>query len=291
MTAFLISTPQTGVDSIAVTYALLGPVFAVFRPVAALISGNFGGVLVVLLGESKQEQCRRRGRPAPLHRSRAAAQPGRGPPCSAPWATAWSPLPATSAGALLPGRPHRRPPWASWRLRRIGACNLGGGIGSILLLMAAGVPGLRLRHRLGAHRRLVSSTSAPRPAPPWPSSSPARPPTPPPSPPSRKCSAAAAHFVYLLSVAVSAVGFAAAAGPTLRLPRLDAAPQLGCSRSCPSSRPSGSRPSGPSPCWPCWPSPTSRCVGGRSLAPQHKLAEECHHHEEPHHDNHCCHEA
>ena len=34
-TSFLLSTPQTGVDSIAVTYALLGPVFAVFRPVAA----------------------------------------------------------------------------------------------------------------------------------------------------------------------------------------------------------------------------------------------------------------
>jgi len=42
-TAFLISTPQTGVDSILVTFALLGPVFAVFRPVAAFISGLLGG--------------------------------------------------------------------------------------------------------------------------------------------------------------------------------------------------------------------------------------------------------
>jgi uncharacterized membrane protein YraQ (UPF0718 family)/copper chaperone CopZ len=45
-TAFLISTPQTGVDSIAVTGALLGPVFAVFRPVAALLTGVLGGGLV-----------------------------------------------------------------------------------------------------------------------------------------------------------------------------------------------------------------------------------------------------
>lgn len=45
-TAFLLSTPQTGVDSIAVTYALLGPVFAVFRPLVALVTGIVGGFLV-----------------------------------------------------------------------------------------------------------------------------------------------------------------------------------------------------------------------------------------------------
>jgi uncharacterized membrane protein YraQ (UPF0718 family)/copper chaperone CopZ len=45
-TAFLLSTPQTGVDSIAVTYGLLGPFLAVVRPVAALVTGLFGGGLV-----------------------------------------------------------------------------------------------------------------------------------------------------------------------------------------------------------------------------------------------------
>jgi len=44
--AFLLSTPQTGVDSIFVTYSLLGPVLAVFRPVAALITGLVGGALI-----------------------------------------------------------------------------------------------------------------------------------------------------------------------------------------------------------------------------------------------------
>ena len=44
-TAFLLSTPQTGVDSILVTYSLLGPVFAVFRPLAALFTGLIGGAL------------------------------------------------------------------------------------------------------------------------------------------------------------------------------------------------------------------------------------------------------
>ena len=45
-TAFLISTPQTGVDSILVTFSLLGPVFAIYRPVAALLNGILGGAIV-----------------------------------------------------------------------------------------------------------------------------------------------------------------------------------------------------------------------------------------------------
>lgn len=49
-TSFLLSTPQTGVDSVAVTYALLGPVFAIFRPIAALLTGFIGGGLVQLFG-------------------------------------------------------------------------------------------------------------------------------------------------------------------------------------------------------------------------------------------------
>jgi uncharacterized protein len=44
--AFLISTPQTGVDSIAVTYGMLGPVFAIFRPLAAFVSGLVGGWII-----------------------------------------------------------------------------------------------------------------------------------------------------------------------------------------------------------------------------------------------------
>ncbi len=44
--SFLLSTPQTGVDSILVTFSLLGPLFAVFRPVAAFITGVVGGALV-----------------------------------------------------------------------------------------------------------------------------------------------------------------------------------------------------------------------------------------------------
>ncbi len=42
--SFLVSTPTTGVDSILATYSLLGPLFAVFRPLAAFISGISIGI-------------------------------------------------------------------------------------------------------------------------------------------------------------------------------------------------------------------------------------------------------
>jgi uncharacterized protein len=48
-TAFLLSTPQTGVDSIMITYTLLGPLFAIFRPVIALLTGLLGGTMVQAL--------------------------------------------------------------------------------------------------------------------------------------------------------------------------------------------------------------------------------------------------
>lgn len=44
-TAFLISTPESGVDSIAVTYALLDPIMTVIRPVAAFITAITAGLL------------------------------------------------------------------------------------------------------------------------------------------------------------------------------------------------------------------------------------------------------
>lgn len=49
--AFLISTPQTGVDSIMVTLSMLGPVFAIIRPIAALLTGMAGGILTMFFGD------------------------------------------------------------------------------------------------------------------------------------------------------------------------------------------------------------------------------------------------
>lgn len=44
--SFLVATPETGIDSVSVSYALLGPVFAVYRPIAAIMSAIITGLLV-----------------------------------------------------------------------------------------------------------------------------------------------------------------------------------------------------------------------------------------------------
>ncbi|MDD5644743.1 MAG: permease [bacterium] len=43
--AFLVSAPTTGIDSIMATFSLMGPLFAVFRPLAAFLSGVVVGLI------------------------------------------------------------------------------------------------------------------------------------------------------------------------------------------------------------------------------------------------------
>lgn len=47
--AFLISTPESGVDSISITYALLDPLTTIARPVSAFISAMAAGISINLL--------------------------------------------------------------------------------------------------------------------------------------------------------------------------------------------------------------------------------------------------
>jgi HflK protein len=49
--SFLISTPETDVDAIALTYGLMGPIFAVFRAVAGVVTAFVAGVTTNLFGE------------------------------------------------------------------------------------------------------------------------------------------------------------------------------------------------------------------------------------------------
>jgi uncharacterized membrane protein YraQ (UPF0718 family)/copper chaperone CopZ len=53
--SFLISTPQTGVDSIFVTYSLLGLPFAIIRPIVAFVTGLFGGLITKKIDSSSAE--------------------------------------------------------------------------------------------------------------------------------------------------------------------------------------------------------------------------------------------
>lgn len=137
-TAFLLSTPQTGVDSIAVTYALLGPVFAIFRPIVALITGFVGGGLVQLLDDSD---------------GRTAADEPQPPGCTDACCTdrhennarlrlfryGFGTLPRDIGLALLVGVLIAGAMAALVPPDRLNAY-IGGGVLSILILMAAGVP-------------------------------------------------------------------------------------------------------------------------------------------------------
>jgi len=76
-TAFLLSTPQTGVDSILVTWTMLGPFFALFRPLAALVTGLAGGGAVQVLAPDEHHMVADRSvpdtRPTGLGRRLTAA--------------------------------------------------------------------------------------------------------------------------------------------------------------------------------------------------------------------------
>ena len=50
--SFLISTPQTGVDSILLTLNQMGPQFAIIRPIVALITGVIGGMFGDLISDN-----------------------------------------------------------------------------------------------------------------------------------------------------------------------------------------------------------------------------------------------
>ncbi len=54
-TAFLIATPQTGVDSIFATYSLMGLPFAIMRPLAALVTSLLGGALGNIADKKEEE--------------------------------------------------------------------------------------------------------------------------------------------------------------------------------------------------------------------------------------------
>jgi len=47
--SFLISTPETGVDSIALTYGLLGPAMAILRPLVAVLTAIVAGLISVVM--------------------------------------------------------------------------------------------------------------------------------------------------------------------------------------------------------------------------------------------------
>ena len=56
VTSFLISTPESGVDSISITYALLDPIMTVARPVAAFFTAAAAGVAENIFDSGKNSE-------------------------------------------------------------------------------------------------------------------------------------------------------------------------------------------------------------------------------------------
>jgi hypothetical protein len=53
--SFLVATPETGVDSVSVSYALLGPILAIYRPITAICSAIITGMIVQTIRRSKPQ--------------------------------------------------------------------------------------------------------------------------------------------------------------------------------------------------------------------------------------------
>lgn len=72
-TAFLISTPQTGIDSIIATYSILGLPFAIIRPIAAILTALLGGILGITFADEKEKNYN-----TEQHESNTVEEPKRG---------------------------------------------------------------------------------------------------------------------------------------------------------------------------------------------------------------------
>jgi uncharacterized membrane protein YraQ (UPF0718 family) len=55
-TAFLIATPETGVDSVGITYALMDPLMTILRPISAVLTAIISGCLVNNLNLPPEEK-------------------------------------------------------------------------------------------------------------------------------------------------------------------------------------------------------------------------------------------
>jgi copper chaperone CopZ len=126
------------VDSIAVTFALLGPVFAVFRPVAAFVTGIIGGALVQLSDQADEEKSPEQTRSAPCD-SECCAEAAPGGALLRALHHGFVTIPrdiglAMLVGILIAGAIGALVPQDSL------AAYIGGGVLSILLLMAVGLP-------------------------------------------------------------------------------------------------------------------------------------------------------
>ena len=150
-TSFLIATPETGVDSVALSWVLLGPLLALFRPVAAVVSAIAAGLLVGrtenaaspaipvaagLAAEAPAASCQAGGCCAPATAPETTASPWRRFAGGMRYAfsdllddlSLWLAVGIAAAGAVVTWVPHDL--LAAW----------GSGLPAMLLIMVVSVP-------------------------------------------------------------------------------------------------------------------------------------------------------
>ncbi len=131
--AFLIATPQDGVDSVLVTLSLLGWPFALFRTAVALVSGVVGGIVTDLVAGRKDE--------APETIPAAGSQPRveGGSKVGAALRYGFGVLPRDIGKAMLAGLVAAALITALVPEDFFGPA-LGGGVLAMLVMMAVGIP-------------------------------------------------------------------------------------------------------------------------------------------------------
>ncbi len=136
--AFLISTPESGIDSISMTWALLDPIMTVARPISAFISATVAGLLENLISFPTTAAPKPQGMSLPMAAPAPAPQ-GLADKLKAgvhymvndlwPDIAGWFFIGILAGGvitALVPDQVF--PTW------------LGGGLSSMLLMLAVGIP-------------------------------------------------------------------------------------------------------------------------------------------------------
>ena len=145
--AFLVATPETGIDSISVTYGLLDPIMAIFRPIASVLSAIVTGMGVNFLVRSGKDDDPRAGLDEEAPQDCCDSQDGAGEPVPTPRASmvvralryAFIDMLDDLAGALLVG------------VLLSGIISVAipdsvfenspmGGVGEVLMMLAIGIP-------------------------------------------------------------------------------------------------------------------------------------------------------
>jgi len=136
--SFLIATPETGPDSVAVSYVLLGPLMAITRPVAAVLSAVFAGFLTLVLTRGEADE--------PVEAAQSCCADTCAPtPANVPTARAWGGLTYAFTEVL-----DDIAPWLAIGLGVAGVlgalvepralAGVGSGLPAMLAMLALGVP-------------------------------------------------------------------------------------------------------------------------------------------------------